>query len=326
MKIFISSTIMVLFAMFKHSSAQQQTANVEPPRFTVIDKNDGTQCIEYAPANNEVSTLGYQLRIRKPDGSFHDDDTTDLVFCVTDLGDEAKDGVYTYEIRYKGVWTGPDNVDERDRGTTGSDQEPYPTIVGVFTIIGGSVVDPSDSEDDPTRRLLTERLPQSHTGEGGTVNNFLPTTRKLDEVIHGDLIVNGSACIGFDCKEDENFGFDTLRLKENNLRINFFDTSTIKNFPSNDWTIKINDSNDGGADFFAIEDATSFKTPFFIKAGAPSASLVVDDYGSGSKFYFGANFTMLCEENDSVPLTKTFVLLSRYWHGYNDPGSETSLG
>ncbi len=41
-----------------------------------------------------------------------------------------------------------------------------------------------------------------------------------DQVILDDLIVDGSACIGFDCVNGESFGFDTLRLKENNLRRN----------------------------------------------------------------------------------------------------------
>ena len=38
-----------------------------------------------------------------------------------------------------------------------------------------------------------------------------------DQVINDDLIVVGSECVGFDCASGEVFGFDTLRLKENNL-------------------------------------------------------------------------------------------------------------
>ena len=33
-----------------------------------------------------------------------------------------------------------------------------------------------------------------------------------DNVILDDLIVDGSACIGFDCVNGESFGFDTLRF------------------------------------------------------------------------------------------------------------------
>ena len=38
------------------------------------------------------------------------------------------------------------------------------------------------------------------------------------------------------------FGFDTIVLKENNLRIFFDDTSTSASFPRNDWRIIANDS------------------------------------------------------------------------------------
>ena len=48
-----------------------------------------------------------------------------------------------------------------------------------------------------------------------------------------DLIVQGSACVGFDCVNNESFGFDTIRLKENNTRLTFFDTSSLSGFPAN---------------------------------------------------------------------------------------------
>ncbi len=40
-----------------------------------------------------------------------------------------------------------------------------------------------------------------------------------DQVILDDLIVDGSLFVGFDCFNGESFGFDTIRLKENNTRI-----------------------------------------------------------------------------------------------------------
>ena len=103
---------------------------------------------------------------------------------------------------------------------------------------------------------------------------------RADQCILDDLIVDASACIGFDgvCNS-EVFGFDTLRLKENNLRIHFDDTSVINAFPRNDWRIVINDSANGGASYFAIEDATAGRHVFKVEAGAPSNSLYVDDGG-----------------------------------------------
>jgi len=100
-----------------------------------------------------------------------------------------------------------------------------------------------------------------------------------DQVILDDLIVDGSACIGFDCVNGEAFGFDTIRIKENNLRIKAEDTSTTASFPSNDWQITFNDSANGGANKFSIDDIDGGRTPFTIEAGAPSHSLYVDDGG-----------------------------------------------
>jgi len=100
-----------------------------------------------------------------------------------------------------------------------------------------------------------------------------------DQVIPDDLIVDGSGCFGTDCVNGESFGFSTIRLKENNLRIEFDDTSTTSSFPSNDWQITINDSANGGANKFSIDDITGGRTPFTIEASAPSHSLYVDDGG-----------------------------------------------
>jgi len=100
-----------------------------------------------------------------------------------------------------------------------------------------------------------------------------------DQVILDDLIVDGSLCVGFDCVNGESFGFETIRAKENNLRIGFHDTSTSASFPSNDWQITINDSANGGQNKFSIDDISGGKTPFTIEAGAPTNSLYVEDGG-----------------------------------------------
>ena len=107
----------------------------------------------------------------------------------------------------------------------------------------------------------------------------LSTSALADQVILDDLIVDGSACIGLDCVNGEAFGFDTLRLKENNLRIRAVDTSTSASFPTNDWQITFNDTSNGGANKFSIVDVDAGRTPFTIEATAPSNSLYVDDGG-----------------------------------------------
>jgi hypothetical protein len=91
-----------------------------------------------------------------------------------------------------------------------------------------------------------------------------------DEVIAGDLIVQKSIAVGLDAVDGEAFGFDTFRLKENNIRIHFDDTSGSGSFPGNDWRIVINDAANGGANYFGIEDATADIISFKILAGAPA--------------------------------------------------------
>ena len=104
-----------------------------------------------------------------------------------------------------------------------------------------------------------------------------PATK--DQVILDDLIVDGSQCVGQDCVNGESFGFDTIRLKENNLRIKFEDTSNSASFPSNDWQITINDSSNGGGNYFAVEDVSAGRQIFKVEARAPANSLYVDDGG-----------------------------------------------
>ncbi len=115
---------------------------------------------------------------------------------------------------------------------------------------------------------------------------LVTTSAMADQQILDDLIVDGSACIGQDCVNGEAFGFDTLRLKENNLRVKFQDTSTSASFPSNDWELTANDSSNGGLNHFSITDISGGRIPFRVEAGAPSNSLYVDD---GGRIGFGTS-------------------------------------
>jgi hypothetical protein len=104
-------------------------------------------------------------------------------------------------------------------------------------------------------------------------------------VILDDLIVDGSICTGLDCVNGESFGFDTLRLKENNLRIKFQDTSASASFPTVDWQITANDSSNGGLNKFSIDEIDGGRTPFTVEAGARTNSLYVEadgDIGIGT--------------------------------------------
>jgi hypothetical protein len=102
----------------------------------------------------------------------------------------------------------------------------------------------------------------------------------LADVVHSDdVIITSSACIGNDCVDGEDFGFDSLRFKENNLRIHFDDTSNSASFADRDWRIVINDTTNGGANYFAIEDATGGTVPFKVAAGSGNNALIVNASG-----------------------------------------------
>ncbi|HEV7768814.1 MAG TPA: tail fiber domain-containing protein, partial [Thermoanaerobaculia bacterium] len=146
---------------------------------------------------------------------------------------------------------------------------------GAITILNGMIVSPdlveADSNDSATagaRGFATEATTIKPRGIAAE-----------DQVIADDLIVQGSICTGFDCVNNESFGFDTLRLKENNLRIHFDDTSASAGFPATDWRIIANDSASGGANYLSVEDSSAVTTPFKIEGASPTNSLFVDSTG-----------------------------------------------
>ncbi|MDB2407675.1 tail fiber domain-containing protein [Jannaschia sp.] len=109
--------------------------------------------------------------------------------------------------------------------------------------------------------------------------SFSTTVGHADQVFADDVIIQLSLCVGGNCVNGESFGFDTIRLKEDNLRIHFEDTSNSASFPGNDWRIIANDSTNGGANFLSFEDATAGRTPFKVEAGARANALLVSDSG-----------------------------------------------
>ena len=100
---------------------------------------------------------------------------------------------------------------------------------------------------------------------------------QADQVFADDVIVDGSLCVGFDCVNGESFGFDTIRMKENNIRIKADDTSNSASFPNRDWQLTFNDSTNGGQNKFSIDDITGSRTPFTIEAGVRSNQLYLAD-------------------------------------------------
>jgi len=158
------------------------------------------------------------------------------------------------------------------------------TQTGAFAVENGAFVSPDRNEGD--RNRPSGPVANSIRGEGPQAGaSPAPSPARpgtpvvMDQVIPDDLIVQGSACVGLDCVNNESFGFDTIRLKENNTRIKFDDTSSSAGFPANDWQLTANDSASGGSSKFSIEDITGSKVPFTVTAGASTNSIFVDSTG-----------------------------------------------
>lgn len=90
-----------------------------------------------------------------------------------------------------------------------------------------------------------------------------------------DLYVTGSLGIGYDMVNGYSFGFNTMVMMENNLRILFDDNSNSSSFPSRSWQIEINSSANGGEDYFRINDIDESTAPFSIMGMAPNHSLYI---------------------------------------------------
>jgi hypothetical protein len=204
----------------------------------------------------------------------------DAAFALRDLENGAPDGQYTYELRLTPVigteareWLDASR-DLPDRSSVTRylrDQGMIPSgpLVqsGHFRVAGGQILVPSETVE-----------PRAPAISGSKAISDIPTK----DVVHADdVIITGSLCVGFDCLTDgtENFGFDTIKMKENNIRIFFDDTSTTAGFPANDWRIIANDSSSGGGNYLAIEDSTGAKTPFKIEAGARTNAIHVSSTG-----------------------------------------------
>lgn len=96
---------------------------------------------------------------------------------------------------------------------------------------------------------------------------FLTSTAIADQVVADDQIVQGSLCVGTECVNNESFGFDTIRLKANDPRIGFVDTSTSGTFPTNDWAMGITDNGGAGPVTFYINDVSNSIPVLLLGAG-----------------------------------------------------------
>lgn len=153
--------------------------------------------------------------------------------------DGLADGVYSYELR----------------GAQGSMQS------GSFTVVKGAVVSPDAIETTSTRTIPGRSLKPS-------VETFFAS----------DVAATGGVCAGSDCINGESYGLASAKLKENNTRLKFEDTS-VAPFPTTDWQLSANDTSSGGANKFFVEDLTAVTIPLTIEGATPNNTLYLDSTG-----------------------------------------------
>ncbi|MCG6962363.1 MAG: hypothetical protein LJE95_03740 [Acidobacteria bacterium] len=265
-------------------AAAAQTAPVPP-----VPESVTSNAVTWATTADWASA---RLTVLGPNGfvllrTFQPGDSLEL--GLADLGARSvADGSYTYELRFAprvDSDTSARLAAARDAGDVAQTiQElrhegalPAAPLVrsGALRVVDGSFALRDLTED-------TGAKSQGLSTDLGTTSTAAP-----NQVISDNLEVQGSECVGIDCTSSESFGFDTVRLKENNTRLAFNDTSNTGSFPTEDWRLRANESANGGRNAFFIDDMgttsnggdTPVRTPFTVEAGAPTNSLYVNSGG-----------------------------------------------
>jgi hypothetical protein len=250
-----------------------------------------------------VANSGMSLTVSFPDGrsftrEYKAGSSPDITLSDRQLSG-LPDGVYGYELRLRPQLSAAerealraarkDDEPEAERAMRKRPVVPVLVQSGSFAIVNGAIV-VGGAVEPRSNAKLAEPMRSPGVVSGNTLtrlrNHRMSLGAMPDFVIADDLIVQGSACIGLDCVNNESFAFDTIRLKENNTRIGFMDTSSAAGFPTEDWTIRANSSANGGGNFLAFVDQGATSTGaetgtivFEVDAGAPANSLRVSSAG-----------------------------------------------
>jgi len=220
--------------------------------------------------DSKVAYRSVRLRVVGPGGLVHEENfgRGPAIFDLASLP-AVLDGQYAFELAYgrqpdaaqASALAGIDRAQDEHAGLRALPGTLGESLSGSFRVVGGRIV---------SKDLVEPRSARKATRDPGA----------KDVVTPDDTIIQGSLCVGLDCVDGESFGFSTLRLKENNTRIEFLDTSVNPGFASNDWMLEANDSASGGPNRFSIVDITGAKTPFTVTAGAATGSIHVDSVGN----------------------------------------------
>jgi hypothetical protein len=288
-KLFLTLTITILLLSIATTPVAAQQGG-EPPVAEEFVDPEGILFVPVAAFKEIELTVSYangQVARRTFEGGEYPRFDLGASWCP-----EVIDGTYTYELR--AIFDVKPNPEIRQEECEGRYQQAPVIQNGHFYVLRGSIELRDVQEEGQKRSAASsaaqpissaggpstepgDNHPRSDSGVFSTSGNQISSAQ--DICYNDDLIVDGSLCVGFDCTCGYSFGFDTIVLKENNLRIFFDDTSTASSFPRNDWRIIINDSANGGGSYFGVEDATAGRRVFSVEAGAPSHSLYVDDGG-----------------------------------------------
>src|ERR1041384_3255912 len=267
---YLGIAVMLFLFVGLHATARGQTAN-DSKLATV---SGGGSVIRWDVA---AQNAGGTLTITTPDNrsfrrSFRAGGSPEISLSDKQL-EGLPDGIYTYELRLAPVLTpgqkeallkarGNDDDSEAERGARRRPIIPSMTQSGSFAIINGSIVVAGAVENQRASKAVAprSRIPMSANTVSRLFNHRVALGAMPDVVTPDDEIIQGSLCVGLDCVNGEVFNFDTIRVKENNTRISFNDTSTGAGFPTNDWTIRANSSANGGANFLAFVDRGTTET------------------------------------------------------------------
>lgn len=278
----IFAYLAVLTMCFSVSAIAQSSPNAELVAAISSDSSEvrWQPQVEYGRLVLTVSTPGGQVFRKEFEAN-----AAPSFKLTDDQGLNLPDGHYAYELRVIPKLSKEAKkalAASREKGNSTEVMQQlqksgqFPTTIAVqagsFLIQNGAVFSGAPEEGAEPRSANPGAAEiQSKKKGGGTV--------VIQDIVQpDDVIIQGSACIGLDCVINESFGFDTIRLKENNTRIKFEDTS-VGTFPSTDWQLTANDSASGGANKFSIEDTTAATVPFTITGSAPTNSLFVSSNG-----------------------------------------------
>jgi len=258
--------------------------------------------------DSTIQHTGATLTISAPDGEVYRREfragAVPSFALVDKAGAALGNGQYTYELRLntpqardpKERLVAADDGVEDEQGRTSRKRSRVQSLVqsGSFSVQNGVVyvgseIEPTSRRTSSSQSFATNPFQQRSTGviSGNTLNRLRNHRLSLlpDIVQPDDVIIQGSACVGLDCVNNESFGFDTIRLKENNTRIQFDDTSTSTGFPTNNWQIRANSSASGGESFLGFVDqggtgnSETGTIVLQVNAGAPANSIKVDSTG-----------------------------------------------